>query len=122
MKTKYMLGAAIVVALNCVTANAQVLGGNVAGGLGGTLGGGLGGARDVGVMGQGNGHGSLGTELDTGSLRRTTREVASRTTDRTRGAVDASRERTSSTVGAVRDKSAGVVAATSEQGLRHRQV
>src|SRR5262245_23170663 len=97
MNTKYLLGAAIIAVLNCTTLNAQVLGGNAVGGLGGSLGGNLGGTRDIGVMGQGNGHGAFGTDLDTGSLRRTTGDLTHRAKDRTRDTLATTRDHTRST-------------------------
>ncbi len=74
MKTRFtLIGVALAAALNCAAVNAQVLGGGAGGGLGGTLSGGM---RDMGVMGQGTMNGSLGADLDTSTLRRTTRDTA----------------------------------------------
>jgi hypothetical protein len=121
MNTKYLLGAAIVAVLNCATLNAQVLGGNAVGGLGGSLGGNLGGMRDIGVMGQGNGHGAFGADLDTGSLRRTTGDLTHRATDRTRDTLETTRGRTHSSVNGARDATkhaVGTAAATARNGAQ----
>lgn len=96
MKTKLFL-AALILGTSTI-ANAQVLGGNVVGGIGGSLGGGLGGARDIGVVGKGTANGAFGTDLDTQPLRHSTREMTNRTAQRTRAGVDKARERTRSTV------------------------
>ena len=75
MKTNYFIGAALVAALHCATINAQVIGGNAVGGLGGSLGGNMS-RGGIDVIGQGSGRGSLGTDLDSGSLRRTSGDLA----------------------------------------------
>lgn len=111
MKTKYLLGATIVSALYCMSANAQLLGGHATGALNGALSGGVGGMRDVDVMGHGGGHGSFGTDLDTDSLRHSTRDATSRVTDRTRSTVGAVHDRSESTLGAARERAANTSAA-----------
>lgn len=95
MKTNYIVGAALVAMLNCTIANADLLG-PATSGLNGSLGGNLSSTRDIGVTGHGNG--SLGADLDTRPLQRTTRDVSKRTKQRTHDAVSATRERTKSTV------------------------
>ena len=112
MKTYFYIGAAVAAALGCSTVNAQVLGGNVAGGLGGAMSGGL---RDMSVITQGRGNGSFGADLDTdshmGTLRRTTSDVAGRTRNTTENV----RGRAQSTVGTVKGKgeaAANVAAST----------
>lgn len=121
MKTRTLfLGAAIAAVLNCTAVNAQVLGGNVAGGLGGTLSGGM---RDTSVLTRGNG--DLGADIDTGGLRRTTRDTMGRTTDRVRDTAGATRNRAESTVGKVRNKSANVAtsaAANATQSVNTQQL
>ncbi len=101
MKTRSMLiGLATAAVLNCAAVNAQVLGG-VGGGLGGGLSGGL---RDMNMATHGTLNGSLGAELDTNSLRRTTRDTAERTTNRARNTTSAVRDRATSKVDQTREK------------------
>ena len=64
---KTFSAAAILAVLACSAAHAQVLGGGVGGAVNGALGGGL---RDTSVFGNGNANGTLGGELDTGSMIR----------------------------------------------------
>jgi hypothetical protein len=97
MKTKFMLSAAIVAALNCATLNAQVIGGGAVGGLGGSVGGRLGGMRDIAVAGQGAGHGSLVADHDARSLRHATGDLTGRATRRARDTVKLTRDRAGST-------------------------
>lgn len=101
MKTRSMLiGIAMAAALNCTAVNAQVVGG-----LGGGLGGGLsGGLRDMNMTTQGTLNGSLGADVDTGSLSRTTRDTAERTTNRARNTTSAVRDRAATTVDQTREK------------------
>lgn len=114
MKTYFYIGAAVAAALSCSAVNAQVLGGNVAGGLGGAMQGGL---RDTSIMTQGQG--SFGADLDTGSrigtLRDTTSGVAGRVKNRTRDTAENVRGRTESTVGTV--KGEGEVAASATANM-----
>lgn len=107
MKTRSMLiGVAMAAALNCAAVNAQVLGGgSIGGGLGGTLSGGM---RDMNVMTQGAMNGSLGADLDTGSLRRTTRGTAERATDRVRDTSGAVKDRAASKIDQTRDTAGAV--------------
>lgn len=93
MKTRSMLiVVAMAAAFNCAAVNAQVLGGG--GGLGGGLGGTLsGGPRDMNVITQGAMNGSMNADLDTSTLRRTTRDTAERTTGRARNTTSAVRDR-----------------------------
>jgi hypothetical protein len=102
MKAKYIVGAAIVAVLNCTTVQAQVLGGGTTGGLSGSLGGGLGGSRNLDVMSQGRGHGAFDADLDAGSLRRSSRDVADRTSTRARGSIHDARDRKRSAASAAR--------------------
>ena len=117
-----MLGAVIAAALNCSPANAQVLGGNVGGAVNGTLSGGM---RDLGVITHGGAAGSLGADLDTGSLHRTTRDTLDRTTTRARNTAAAARKRAESTVGEASSTSANVAtsaAATATQSIDTQQI
>ena len=111
MKTKLFL-AAMVFAANCTIANAQVLGGSAVGGVGGSLGGGLGGSRDIGAMGHGAANGAFGADVGTGSLRRTTGEVAGRASNRTRSTLDSTRARTRSTVNSASEVSQSAATTT----------
>ena len=120
MNTKFLLGAAIVAVLNCATLNAQVLGGNAVGSVGGALGGHVGGMRDIGVVGQGSGHGAFGADLDTGSLRRTSGDLTHRAKDRTRDTLTSTRDRTRSTVNSARataERDVGAAAITARSGV-----
>lgn len=101
MKTYFYIGAAVAGLLSAAAVNAQVLGGNVAGGLGGTLSGGM---RDMNVITQGSGNGSFGGSLDTGSLRRSTTDITGRATSRVHGTTDIARERTRSGLNGARAK------------------
>ena len=78
---KTFSAAAILAVLACSAAHAQVLGGSVGGAVNGALGGGL---RDTSVFGNGNADGTLGGELDTGSMIERTRGAADQTTGRAR--------------------------------------
>lgn len=101
MKTRFVLiGAAMTAALNCAAVNAQVLGG-VGGGLGGALSGGM---RDMSMATRGTLNGSFGADLDTGSLRRTTRDTAGRVTNRVQNTTSNVRDRAAGKVGDARDK------------------
>jgi hypothetical protein len=114
MKTRtVILGIAMVAALNCTIAQAQVLGGGVGGALGSNVGGTMsGGMRDVSVLGSGNAGGSLSGDLDTGRLHRTARGAPDRTTDRVRNTTPGVRDRAQSTAGNARHASANVAAST----------
>lgn len=101
MKTYFYIGAAVAGLLSAAAVNAQVLGGNVAGGLGGTLSGGM---RDTSVITQGSGNGSFGGSLDTGSLRRSTTDITGRATSRVHGTTETVRERTRSGLNGTRAK------------------
>lgn len=101
MKTCFYIGAAVAAVLSTAPVNAQVLGGNVAGGLGGTLSGGM---RDMGVITQGSGNGSFGGSLDTGSLHRSTSDITGRATNRVRNTAGTARDRTRSGLNGVRAK------------------
>lgn len=114
MKTYFYIGAAVAAALGCSTVNAQVLGGNVAGGLGGAMSGGM---RDMSVVTQGRGNGSFGADLDTSSHTGTLRRTTSRAADRTRSTTDNVRGQAQSTLGTVEDKSAAAaISATGTAG------
>jgi hypothetical protein len=91
MNTKLLL-AAIAMSVNCTIASAQVLGGSVAGDMAGSLHGSLGGMRDIGMTAQGGARGALATDIDGSGLRRSTGEVTSRASARTRSRLDATRE------------------------------
>lgn len=115
MKTYFYIGAAVAAALSCSAVNAQVLGGNVAGGLGGAASGGL---RDMSVIGHGHGTGAFGADLGTGSrigtLRDTTSGVTGRVRNRTRDTAENVRGRTESTVGNVKGKGEAAASATAD--------
>jgi hypothetical protein len=101
MKTRSMLiGVAMVAMLNGAAVNAQVLGG-----VGGSLGGGLsGGLRDMSMTSQGAMNGTLGADLDSGTLRRSTRDTTDRVTDRARNTTSTVRDRATSKVDRTREK------------------
>ena len=100
----YLIGAAIAAVFGCTSVHAQVLGGGLGGGLNGSLGGTLnGGTHPMDVITQGSADGTLGGRLDTGSLHRTTRDTADRTTGRVRDTAGRVRNRTESTAGRARD-------------------
>lgn len=102
MKTRSMIGVAMVAVLSCAAANAQVLGGGgIGGGLGGTLSGGM---RDMQMTTQGALNGSFGADLDTSTLGRTTRDTAGRVTDRARNTTSAVRDRATTKVDQTREK------------------
>jgi hypothetical protein len=113
MKTYFYVGAAVAAVLSCSAVNAQVLGGNVAGGLGGAMQGGL---RDTSVMTQGHGNGAFGADLDTGSrigtLRDTSSDVTGRVRNRTRDTAGDVRGRTESTIGKAKSRGEGAASAT----------
>jgi len=113
MKTYFYVGAAVAAVLSCSAVNAQVLGGNVAGGLGGAMQGGL---RDTSIITQGHGSGAFGADLDTGSrigtLRDTTSDVTGRVKNRTRDTAGNVRGRTESTIGNVKGKGEGAANVT----------
>jgi len=92
--------AAILAVLACSAAHSQVLGGGVGGAVNGALGGGL---RDTSVFGNGNANGTLGGELDTGSMIDRTRGAADQTTGRARNVGTNVRNRAESSVAAGRD-------------------
>src|SRR3982750_1648937 len=87
MNFKYLIRPVAVLALFCgaPVLQAQILGGNAAGGLGGSPGGTLGGGMgSIGGMGQGNANGALGGGIDgTDTLRRHTSSAVERTRDTT---------------------------------------
>lgn len=117
-----MIGATFATVLNCAAAHAQVLGGDIGGAVGGTLSGGM---RDMGVITHGNAAGSLGTDLDTGSLHRSTRDTLDRTTTRARNTAGAARNRAESTISSARDSSANIAtsaAATATQSVNPQQI
>lgn len=116
MKTKLLVGA-VIFAANCAIANAQVLGGNAVGGVGGSLGGGFGGMREIGVAGHGTANGALGADVGTDSLRRSTTDLADRTSNRARSTARGTRERARSTVGTASSASKRAVAATQERTI-----
>ena len=122
MKTYFYIGAAVAAALSCSAVNAQVLGGNVAGGLGGAASGGL---RDMSVIGQGHGSGAFGADLGTGSrigtLRDTTSDVTGRVRNRTRDTAENVRDRTGSAIGNVKGKGEAVASVTSDAVTTVRQ-
>lgn len=101
MKAYFYIGAAVAAVLSSAAVNAQILDGNVAGGLGGTLSGGM---RDMNVVTQGSGNGSFGGNLEMGSLRRSTTDITGRATNGVRNTVGATRERTRSGLNSVRVK------------------
>lgn len=113
MKTYFYVGAAVAAVLSCSAVNAQVLGGNVAGGLGGAMHGGL---RDTSVITQGHGNGAFGADLGTGSrigtLRDTTSDVTGRVRNRTRDTAGGVRGRTESMIGNVKGKGEGAASVT----------
>ena len=116
---KTFSAAAILAVLACSAAHAQVLGGSVGGAVNGALGGGL---RDTSVFGNGNATGTLGGELDTGSMIQRTRGAADQTTQRARNVGANVRNRAESSVATARDTSANarntsanVVSATASQ-------
>ena len=119
MKTRTVLiGVAMAAALNCGAVNAQVLGaGSLGGGLGGTLSGGL---RDMNVMTNGAANGSLSGDLDTGTLRRTTRDTAARTTGRVRDTTSNVRDRAAAKVD--RTKEVASTSASSTAGAAKNAV
>lgn len=93
MKTRIYIAAvttALAATLGCSAVNAQILGGNAAGGLGGTLSGGL---RDASVMTQGGADGSFGTDFDAGSSIGTLRRTTSSAADRTQSTVGKAKEK-----------------------------
>src|SRR5688572_32698808 len=92
--------AAVLAVLACSAAHAQVLGGGVGGAVNGALGGGL---RDTSVFGNGNATGTLGGELDTGSMIERTRGAAEQTTGRARNVGTNVRNRAESSVATARD-------------------
>src|SRR5918994_796633 len=103
MNMRKTFGAGSILAvLACSTAHAQVLGGSVGGAVNGALGGGL---RDTSVFGNGNANGTLGGELDTGSMIERTRGAADQTTSRARNVGTNVRNRTESSVATARDTS-----------------
>lgn len=113
------IAAAIVAVLAGSAAHAQVLGGSVGGAVNGALGGGM---RDTSVFGDGNASGTLGGQLDTGSLIDRTRGAADQTTRRARDVGANVRNRAESSVGTARDAggkaqntSANVVSSTASQ-------
>ena len=114
MKTKLFL-AAMVFAANCTIANAQVLGGNAVGGLGGSLG--VGGARDIGAVGHGTANGAFGADLDTGSLRRQSGEMADRTSTRARSTLNATRDHARTTTRDVARVGRGAVGVAHDQAI-----
>jgi hypothetical protein len=90
-----LIGAAFTGVLGSVSVNAQALGGGLVGGAGGALSGGL---RDFSATGAASAAGSFGADLETSTVRRTTRDVAERGVGRTRGAVQDVRGRAESSV------------------------
>jgi hypothetical protein len=116
MKTRSLLiGVAMAAALNCAAVNAQVLGGgDIGGGLGGTLSGGM---RDMNVTTHGAMNGSLGTDLDTGSLRRTTRGTAERATNRARSTTGAVKERAAAKADQTRDTTSTVASTAAASAM-----
>lgn len=116
---KTFSAATILAVLACSAAHAQVLGGSVGGAANGALGGGLG---NTSVFGNGNATGTLGGQLDTGSMIQRTRGAADQTTDRARNVGANVRNRTETSVGTVSDMStnasntsANVVSSTASQ-------
>jgi hypothetical protein len=116
---KTFSAAAILAVLTCSAAHAQVLGGSVGGAVNGALGGGL---RDTSVFGNGNANGTLGGQLDTGSMIERTRGAADQTTGRARNLGTNVRNRAESSVatgrdgaGKARNASANVVSSTASQ-------
>ena len=97
---KTFSAAAIVAVLACSAAHAQVLGGGVGGAVNGALGGGL---RDTSVFGNGNASGTLGGQLDTGSMIDRTRGAADQTTRRARNVGANVSNRAESSVATARD-------------------
>lgn len=95
--------AAILAVLACSAAHAQVLGGGLGGAVNGALGGGIG---DSSVFGNGNASGTLGGQLDTGSMIERTRGAADQTTRRARNVGANVRNRAESSVATARDTSA----------------
>ena len=113
--------AAILAVLACSAAHSQVLGGGVGGAVNGALGGGL---RDTSVFGNGNANGTLGGELDTGSMIDRTRGAADQTTGRARNVGTNVRNRTESTVATAHDTSANVAtsAGAASQAAKDEQM
>lgn len=113
MKTYFYVGAAVAAVLGCSAVNAQVLGGNVAGGLGGAMQGGL---RDTSIITQGHGNGAFGADLDTGSrigtLRDTTSGVTGRVRNRARDTAGDVRGGAESGIGKVKAKGEGAASAS----------
>jgi len=116
---KTFSAAAILAVLACSAAHAQVLGGGLGGAVNGALGGGIG---DSGVFGNGNASGTLGGQLDTGSMIERTRGAADQTTGRARNVGTNVRNRAESSVATARDASsnarnasANVVSSTASQ-------
>jgi hypothetical protein len=102
-----LIGAALTGVMSSAGVYAQVLGGGVVGGAGGAISGGLNG---LSMEGAGSAAGSFGADLESGTLRRTTRDVAESGVGRVRRAAQGVRGRTESTVRSARAATQNVAA------------